>query len=568
MGKFFIDIRFSPERLKLILILPFLFLSCKLKNRDISPQEINALNLKKGEVVLCGPPDKSFGHLTFDVSCSEAVKIDFNLAVALLHSFEYDEAERVFAKIIRREPSCAMAYWGVAMCNFHPLWAPSDAIALEKGTRAVKIARSLSQKSERESDYVEAISRYYTDWDKLNDHTRCVLFERAMEGMNKKYPQDKEAAIFYALSLDAAADPTDKTYSNQRKAGNILNAIYPGEPDHPGIVHYIIHTYDYPGLAEMALPAARKYASIAPSSAHAQHMPSHIFTRLGLWDESIHSNLMSTAAAKCYAENTDLKGHWDEELHGMDYLEYAYLQKGDNLEAKNLCDYLRTIHEVHPANFKVAYAFAAIPSRYLMENRLWKEAARLSGNPPFIVWKKFPWQEAILHFTRLMGFLHIGYMDSSKAELAILKSIYDTLAGQKDMYKADQVDVQIKSSEAWIFLAKGEKEKALETMSGAADKEDATEKSPVTPGEVIPARELLGHMFLQVKENAKALEAYRADLKRHPNRFNGLYGAGRSAENLGDKEKAKFYYREMVAVCAINSTRPELIHAKLYLKKS
>ena len=555
------------ENAGLILFFLPLLLFCRIKNKSISSNDINAMNLKRGEIVLCGPPDKQFGSITFDVSCSESVKHDFNLAVALLHSFEYDESEKVFAKIINMEPGCAMAYWGVAMCNFHPLWAPSTLSELEKGAKAVKIARSLGDISERETGYIEAIATYFTDWNRVSDHIRCSRFEKAMETLYINFPQDKEAAIFYALALDAAADPADKSYINQRKAGTILNAIYPGEPNHPGIVHYIIHTYDYPGLAELALPAARKYASIAPSSAHAQHMPSHIFTRLGLWDESIHSNLNSTASAKCYAENAAMKGHWDEELHGMDYLEYAYLQKGEVKLAREQRDYLGTINEVYPLNFKVAYAFAAIPSRYLLENKIWNDAARLQIHPASFPWNKFPWQEAIIHFTRVLGLVHTGNIDSANGELKALKLIYDTLEKEQDLYKANQVGIQIKASEAWILFAKGENNKALELMVSSADMEDATEKNPVTPGEVIPARELLGDMLIQMSNWAKALEAYEADLMRHPNRFNGLYGAGLSAEKSGDAGKARTYYQQLASISVSNSPRIELTHAKLFLKK-
>ncbi len=555
------------EKSLLIYFILLILVSCKIKNKNISTEDINAINLKKGEIVLCGPSDKQFGTVGFDISCSEKVKKDFNLAVALLHSFEYDEAEKVFGKILDVEPECAMAYWGVAMCNYHPLWAPSSQPELKKGAKAIEIARSLGQKTERESDYIEAIAKYYEDWDKIDDHTRSVNFEKAMEIMYKKFPQDREAAIFYALALDAAADPTDKSYANQRKAGKILNAIYSEQPNHPGIVHYIIHTYDYPGLAEMALPAARKYASIAPSSAHAQHMPSHIFTRLGLWDESIRANLNSTSSARCYAENAAIKGHWDEELHGMDYLMYAYLQKAENGLAKEQWNYLKTINEVYPADFKVAYAYAAIPARYLLENKMWKEASDLEILPAAFPWEKFPWQKAIFHFTRILGSVQTGNLDSASTELKKLGSIYDILAKEKDFYKANMVEIQIKASEAWILFKEGENKKALELMDSAADMEDATEKSPVTPGEVIPARELLGDMLMQMGYAAKALEVYKADLKNHPNRFNGLFGAGLAAEKSGDKEKARFYYRQLLDVCAINSTRSELATARLFLKR-
>ena len=265
-----------------------ILLSCNSKNKVPSEAAINAINLKTGDIVFCGPSGKQFGAVAFETSCSEKTKEDFDLAVALLHSFEYDEAEKAFAKIIRTEPACAMAYWGVAMSNYHQLWpsAPTPA-DLEKGNKAISLAQTLVKKPGREADYIDAIAIFYKDWNKIDHRTRAIAFSKAMEQVYKKYPTDKEAAIFYALSLDGAADPADKSYSNQKKAGAILSRLYPNEPHHPGIVHYIIHSYDYPELAAMALPAARKYAAIAPSSAHAQHMPSHIFTRLGLWNECI-----------------------------------------------------------------------------------------------------------------------------------------------------------------------------------------------------------------------------------------------------------------------------------------
>jgi tetratricopeptide (TPR) repeat protein len=537
-------------------------------NNTPANEAINAVNLKRGEVVLCGPPDKQFGSVEFETSCSEKVKKNFDLALALLHSFEYDEAEKVFAKIIHEEPECAMAYWGVSMSNYHQLWSPPTPPELEKGARAIALAQSITQKSKRESAYIEAIALYYTGWTKTDHLTRCINFEKAMEKIHTEYPNDKEAAIFYALALDGAANPADKSFSKQRKAGAILTALYTNEPNHPGIIHYIIHSYDYPELAALALPAARKYASIAPSSAHAQHMPSHIFTRLGLWDESINSNLVSTAAAKCYAENTGIKGHWDEELHGLDYLVYSYLQKGENTLAKEQCDYLKTIHEVYPVNFKEAYAFAAIPARYFLENKMWKEAASLKIHPVNFPWEKYPWEKAIVHFTRLLGSVHIGNIDSARTELKTLAIIYDTLTKQKDSYKANQVQIQVKASEAWILFKEGKNNEALELMDVAAGMEDNTQKHPVTPGEVIPARELLGDMLLQMNIPGEALEAYEGDLKEHPNRFNGLYGAGLAAERSNNFEKANSYYSQLINISdPINSNRPELSTARLFLKK-
>ncbi|MEP6746185.1 MAG: hypothetical protein ABJB86_00590 [Bacteroidota bacterium] len=551
---------------------PFLFLialaACNDRNQTPSDNAIKAINLKRGEVVLCGPPDKQFGTVEFTTFCPAEIRKDFNLGIALLHSFEYDEAEKVFAKIIGEEPGCAMAYWGVAMSNFHPLWSPPNQAELEKGAKAIEIAQALPQKSKIETAYIDAIALFYKDFNKIDHITRCIRLEKAMEKMHTDYPGDKEVGIFYALALDGAADPTDKTLFKQRKAGAILSALYPAEPDHPGIIHYIIHSYDYPELAALALPAARKYASIAPSSAHAQHMPSHIFTRLGLWDESIHSNLVSVASAQCYAKNTGIKGHWDEELHGMDYLVYAYLQKGENQLAKQQYDYLTTMHAVYPVNFKVAYSFAAIPARYFLENKMWKEAATLKMPSVNFSWQNFPWQNAIVHFARALGSAHMGHIDSAEAELKNLTILYDTLIKQKDAYKANQVQIEMKISEAWILFKKRKNTEALTLMESAVGMEDNTQKHPVTPGEVLPARELLGDMLMQMNQPGKALNAYAEDLKRHPNRFNGLYGAGLACETSNKTKEANDYYRQLINISdSINSKRPELAAAKLFLQK-
>ncbi|MBC7829961.1 MAG: tetratricopeptide repeat protein [Chitinophagaceae bacterium] len=543
-------------------------LSCGAKNNNPKKEAINAINLKRGDLVLCGKSDNQLGTVAFESSCSEKGKKDFNLGIALLHSFEYDEAEKVFAKIIDEDPECAMAYWGVAMSNYHPLWAPPTLPELEKGAKAIAIAQSLTKKSKKESAYIDAIGLFYKDWNKTDHRTRAVNFEKAMEKLHTDYPNDGEVAIFYALALDAAADPADKSFNKQRKAGAILTALYPNEPNHPGIVHYIIHSYDYPELAALALPSARKYASIAPSSAHAQHMPSHIFTRLGLWDECIHSNLVSTSSARCYAEKAGIKGHWDEELHALDYLVYAYLQKAENTLAKEQYDYLKTIHEVHPPNFKVAYAFASIPARYLLENKNWKEAASLTVHPADFPWEKFPWQKAIIHLTRVLGSVHTGNINSALTELKSLQTIHDTLMEQKDVYKANQVRIQIQAAEAWVLFKQGKPNEALKLMNAAADMEDETEKHPVTPGEIIPARELLGDLLLQMNKPEKALEAYEANLKKHPNRFNGLYGAAVAAEKYNNLEKATTYYQQLTAIAnSTGANRPELDSARMFLKK-
>jgi len=558
------------QGLTIIVVGLFLLLLAACQERSTTPsqEEISEINLKRGNVVLCGPADEQFGTVQFITSCSPKTKKDFDLAIALLHSFEYDEAEKVFAKVIEEEPTCAMAYWGVAMSNYHQVWpSPPTEAELEKGTKAILIAQALKNKSKKETDYINAIALFYKDWDTIDHRTRTLSFEKAMEKVYNTYPTDKEVAAFYALSLVGAADPADKTYTKQRKAGAILTALFPGEPNHPGIVHYIIHTYDYPELASLALPAARKYAAIAPSSAHAQHMPSHIFTRLGLWNECIQSNLISTSSAKCYAETAGIKGHWDEELHGMDYLVYAYLQRGENNLAKQQFDYLNTIKEVYPVNFKDAYAFAAIPARYYLENKLWKEAAEMNMHPIDFPWQKFPWQKAIVHFTRLMGSVNTNKLDAAKTELKNLDSMRQLLIAQKDVYKANQVLIQLKTGEAWILFKEGKTNEALLQITTTVELEDKTEKSPVTPGEIIPAKESLADMLLLLNKPKEALAAYEANLKTRPNRFNALYGAGLASELCNDLVKANYYYKQLVTIAnSPNADRPELKKARLFLK--
>jgi tetratricopeptide (TPR) repeat protein len=536
-------------------------LSCNNINRTPTASQIADMNIKRGDIIACGTTEERFGSVSFINTCGN--KKAFDLAVTLLHSFEYDEAEKAFAKLIDEEPNCAMAYWGVAMSNFHPLWTPPSEAELIKGSKAIAIARSL-ETSERETAYINAIAAYYDNWQTTDHRTRCLAFETATEKIYKQYPDDKEAAVFYALSLDAAADPKDKTFSKQKKAGALLNALFPNEPNHPGIAHYLIHTFDYPELASMGLDAAKKYASVAPSSAHALHMPSHIFTRLGLWDECIASNKVSVSSAQCYAQSAGIKGHWDEELHGLDYLMYAYLQKGADDSAKAQWDYLKTMDVVTPTNFKVAYAFAAIPARYVLENRLWKEATVLEVTPKNFEWQKYPWQEAIIHFTRVLGAVHTGNNVAADVALKALHRLHDTLQLQKDAYKANQVMIQIKTSEAWMQMKAGKKQEALTLMRAAADMEDETEKHPVTPGEILPARELLGDMLIAMNEPAQALTAYEANLTKRPNRFNALYGAAIAAQRSGNTQKAQTYFSKMQVTVNQNSQRKEMIEARRF----
>jgi len=529
--------------------------------------ELSSIDLLRGDIALCGDPE--FGEIDFSLSCDAEVKKSFDLAISLLHSFEYDEAEKAFVKVIDQDPECVMAYWGVAMSNFHSLWLQSGTDYLEKGSKILALAEALP-KSERERDYLEAIGSFYKDWKTTDRKSRLVGFEKKMGELYEKYRDDQEAAIFYALALNATADPGDKTYSNQKKAGLILQSIAQEQPNHPGISHYLIHNYDYPELAEMALPMARRYAQIAPASAHAQHMPSHIFIRLGLWDESIHSNINSVSSALCYSQNSNPDAHWDEELHGMDYLVYAYLQVGANSKANEQYEYLKTIKKVFPENFKIAYSAAAIPARIVLENRNWKDAAVLKLPDLLeIDWSKFPWQKAILHFTRAMGSLHLSDIPSAEKELALMDSLHQELLNSGNAYEADQVKIQMLEVAAWMALKKGDLEKAVTLMKEAVHREDNTAKHPVTPGEVLPAGELLGDLYLTINRPQEALEAYENDLTRHPNRFNGLYGAAMAARQTNDIERSTGYFAELLELTeAHDSDRPELKEAGKFLGKN
>ena len=461
-----------------------------------------------------------------------------------------------------------MAYWGVAMSIYHALWFAPEENDLKKGSSILKIAESIPA-SERERDYLNAIGAYYKDWEKVDHKTRASTYEKMMEKIYNKYEEDTEAAIFYALALNSIADPTDGNYTNQRKAGSILESILPNQPNHPGIAHYIIHNYDNPVLAPQALPTARKYAQIAPSSAHAQHMPSHIFTRLGLWDESIQSNLSSSSAAVCYAEAMELKGHWFEEIHSMDYLVYAYLQRGDNAKAMEQYQHLKSINKVELSNaFAIAYPFAAIPARLALENKQWDKASNLEVHDSELSWEMFPWQKSILHFARALGAAHTKDYVAFEKELGVLKTLRKELLDKGDSYKANQVMIEIKASQAWQHFTKGNQEEALALMQEAADMEDNTTKHPVTPGEVLPARELLGDLLLAMNNPSEALEAYKEDLKAHPNRFNGIYGAAIAAKESGNQEKAKMYFEQLLLLTKnTESDRPELEEANKYLSQ-
>lgn len=545
-------------------ILYFSISSCK--NEKPNPN-LSSLNLLRGELQLCG--NGQFGEVNFSESCSYETRETFNLAISLLHSFEYIEAEKAFVKVLDKDPECAMAYWGVAMSIYHGLWAPPTQSDLEKGIKLLAVAEKLP-KSTKAKQYLEAIGAFYKNWETIDNQTRKEKYAQKMMEMYLENENDTEVAVFYALALSASALPSDKFYIRQRKAGKILEELFAKEPNHPGIAHYIIHSYDYPELAELGLSTARRYADIAPNSAHAQHMPSHIFTRLGLWDESIGTNLKSAESAICYAESIAPGAHWDEEVHAMGYLVYAYLQTGNNKLAYEQYDYLKTFEEIFPPNFKIAYTAAAIPARLAVENKNWEEAANIELPQKLeIDWVEFPWQSSLLHFAKALGNIHIGNMESAQNELGILYSSKQKLTAINDVYKANQVNIQIKTIEAWMQLKKGNKEEALTLMSIAAEMESETSKHPVTPGEILPADELLADMLLVLNKPQEALTAYELNLKRRPNRFNGIYGAAVAANLIGDIEKATKYFEILLKQTEnVVSDRPEIKEAKIFLEKN
>src|SRR5262245_29682791 len=523
--------------------------------------------------MLCATPVASahdgerLGSVHFQVSCAPAIQGDFERAVALLHSFWYEEAVKAFTEITTREPTCAMGYWGIAMSVYYPLWQPPSPAMLQKGAAALEKTRGLTA-TPREKDYIAAIETFYRDADKVDHRTRALAYEKAMEQLFTRYPDDREAAVFYALALDATAAPTDKTYANQLKAGAILEKVYAEQPNHPGIAHYIIHSNDYPPLATRGLAAARGYAKIAPSVPHAQHMPAHIFTRLGLWQESIDSNRASADAGKAYYARLGKDTVWDQTLHALDYVVYAYLQTGQDRRARDVLEELHAMQKAEPESFVAAYAYAAIPARVALEQHRFGEAAALKPTSSTFPWDRFAWAEALTAFSRAVGAARTGDAAQARAEARKLEGYRAALISAKQAYWTEQVDIQQRTASAWAARAEGKNDEALTLMRAAADLEDSTEKHPVTPAPVVPARELLGEMLLELNQPALALVEFEASAAREPNRFNGLYGAARAAELSGNKEKARTLYTRLVAQCdRADSERPELKHAKATLAK-
>jgi len=544
----------------------FLF-SCKNNNPTNSQSEIFAnLELKRGDLLLCGDPN--FGEVSFSLSCRYDLREKFNLGLTLIHSFEYAEAEKVFVSILDQDPECLMAYWATAMSILnHPLSFKQNPESLKRGEELLKVAKKLSPNNEREKDYIDAVSIYFKDWQNLDTQSRKLNYENKMEELYKKYPNDVETAVFYSLAVLASAELNDKTYTNQKKSGKILEKLFKKYPNHPGIAHYIIHNYDSPELAHLALNTARKYAVIAPASAHAQHMPSHIFTRLGLWSESIKSNIDSAQSAVCYAESVNPDANWVSEIHALDYLVYAYLQLGDNQKAKFELTKMNEIREVFPSDhFASAYALIAVPCRLAIENKNWDLASKLELPKTNIDWKKSDWPVAMLHFSRALGFSNLGETFKAEKELKSLITLRDKLSNADKSYESGQVSVQIEAVRAWIEFSKGNSKEAIDFMKLASTLESKTSKAAVTPGEIIPAEELLGDLYIALNKPKEALESYKLNLEVRPFRFNGIYGAAKAAEKLGDIKLAKYYFNQLIELTSkTNSSRPEINEAKNFL---
>lgn len=493
-------------------------------------------------------PALKLGKVHFENSCSASVQPTFNRAVALLHSFEFRDAVEAFSETIKADPRCGIAYWGIALSNWgNPFVIGARPQAqIRRGLDAIQNARAAGSGSPREADFVSAAANLYQDYQTIDQPGRLRAYRDAMSRLASRYDKDIEASIFYALSLAASADPAEKTYRDQHQAGRILEKLVARYPEHPGLAHYIIHSYDVPSLAGRALHAANRYALIAPSAAHALHMPSHTFTRLGYWLESISTNAASAAAAR-RVDGTS------EELHASDYLMYAYLQTGQDRAAHRLLTSLPSvIARFDPAKPTGAapasaafFAIAAIPARYALERGQWKDAARLD-----ILKSPVPWANAVSHFARALGAARGGDTTLARAEIAELGRIRDQLAEQKEPYWAEQTTIQLLDASAWLALAGGNSDAALTIMREAVLRESATDKSAVTPGPLVPARELLGEMLLQLGQPGAALKEFQTTLRTEPSRFRSLAGAVKASRAAGDRAAARRYSAHLLKVAS------------------
>jgi hypothetical protein len=500
--------------------------------------------------------DKKLGTVHFETSCKPEAQMLFDRAMLYQHSFWYRASQRVFEDVLKADPECGIANWGIALSL---LWNPHTVPPVKNladGAAALERAKDIGAKTQRERDYIDALRAMYADYGTVDHRTRMQAYAKAMEQLAQRYPNDDEAQIYYALALNTSASPADKTYANQLKGAAILEVIAKRQPQHPGVAHYLIHLYDYPPIADKGLDAARRYAKIAPASSHAQHMPSHIFTRVGYWSESIQSNVEAARVGKADKESHD-------QLHAMDYLVYAYLQLGQDSKAKAVLDDMNTVTGFTETFIPGPYALAASPARYAIERGDWKAAAELQVRP-----SPLANVQAITHFARALGAARSGNPEAARADIARLTELRDKLREAKDGYWSEQVDIQRQVATAWTLYAEGKKDDALKAMSAAADAEDKTEKHPVTPGVPKPARELYGVMLLESGNAKEALAAFEATLKKEPNRLGAYAGAATAAEKSGDKAKARDYYEKVVAIAdGADNSRTEVADARAYLRK-
>jgi hypothetical protein len=507
------------------------------------------------------PPEK-LGTVHFQTSCSPAAQPVFDRAVALLHSFDFSRAIDGFNATLKADASCAIAEWGLALSRWGNPFAAGlkSAAQLRQGRDAIGRATATPARTARERAYIDAASRLYADYERVPQDARVRAYRDAMTALAARAPDDDEAVIFHALSLAFAADPADKTYAKQLEGGALLEALFAKHPDHPGLAHYIIHAYDVPPLADRALEAARRYATIAPSAPHALHMPSHTFTRVGYWQESIDTNIASAASAK-------REGTTAEELHALDYQAYAYLQTGQDRAAGRLVAALPEVaRRFDPSAIGGAappsagfFALAAIPARYMLERGAWADALTLAPKAT-----PFPYTDAMTHFARAIGAGHLRQPAPIREAIAALEQIRDRLTKAGEGYWAEQVEIQRLAASAWLMLVEDRSADAIAAMRAAAVREDATEKNAITPGPLAPARELLGEVLLEVKEPAVALKEFEATLRKEPNRFRAIAGAARAASASGDRMAARKYYQQLLKICARADKpgRPQLVEAR------
>jgi len=517
--------------------------------------------------------EQELGSVRFATTCANGMAAEdaknfnanFNHAVALLHSFQYEQSRAAFTAITRLYPTCAMAHWGIAMSHYHGLWGNSrldlGRAALEK---AHETASANPTTSARENGYIEALGEIYAQ-DGRDAAAHAQAFERKMGELAARNPSDTEAKIFHALALKLSASRTDKSFANDRKCGEILEPIFKQQPHHPGVAHYIIHCYDNPALAERGLDAARLYAKIAPASAHANHMPSHIFTRVGAWPDSISSNLQSAKIAEADEHGSKTAEPRDQRLHAMDYLEYAYLQTGQLKEAMSVMAEMNALTPVAGLTLTGDYALAAIPTRYAFERNDWTAAAALAI-PNLPHWSSFPFMEALIEYGHALGRAHIGDLDGAQKAIARMGELRDATKDPKFDYFKSHLDLQMQAASAWVAAAEGKKDDAVDMLRRAADSEDILGKHPVSPGAFVPIREQIGTILLEVGKPTEAQREFEAALKIYPGRFRGLYGAARAAELAGDNEVANRYYTKLAAQTSkAGGSRNELNHVREFL---